>query len=1146
MVLERDVTADDAEAAARDGDAATGLTVRGVAVIEIGRKFDDLETFSWETQLFRDYLKRPRDMFDMTVVALDFFETPLKVANVWTSGRDGDDTLKWASKSGRGGTSLCSAPVIVWSDIVNNLLRSGQTVGDFAQAHGQHGLEAIRIPSIKIPDFIATLVHNGSWTHLIGMRRWQAFEPLLPASWKLSRHERLPESLHESPHDRDDLDISQARFKQAAQRIREWAPMILESPNGEDHRIPIYQEIQFLEGCAEVFSPDPEPPPDHGFMFAAAVMLEVIRMSLHVRGHNFLFVAQRAMNIAFKPALALGLQAILRAGKRLIPSKPSLHRARLSLDVALMVAHRRWVATAPRVFRFGWADSSPQHQRDWLLCSHDWIYEHDLEAAAAAVDALVAERREEERKQAEAGGSDDREEEDDDDVYEGDEHQQHRDRWQKLNQVLWDSLHRHDHPPAALGQCATSIAHKVAALCHMWGLEVPSDFFTGFLHSFRAFATDMGTELGISEFQLESAQALMPYWMRPVALVSDVDVDDQRLPSDTVTPAASSALLPNSLTIPGMLHICWNMCAEVNYALAHWKTFWEQLKVMEKLVSFRYRRELLLATCFLGTQWADERSSFERFSHRLYEPRWGEVLEFCRSFFLLFEVLRLVWDENKFRRGMRASGEEKEREDEGKFNPKDATKIMNDKLFGAYLELVIALGEIPEQIAKWAEGCACHEHLFIGTQTSKRTRRLQKVFQHDLGDCPMKGKRLQELIAGEAKNIFNRVCRSLLKRLTKALRVRLSASQWLTLSVDFESGKTLMWAGLEVKLSYASKLPVILAGLVHSDEAVARRLATDAVQQFSAQDPRNEHLNHALTLKFLQPSTSLRKDIDEFVNGKPRSELPELFKECTPWKFTNIVERYIEAGHAAVKLRGRVTHGGSSIALARRLPRLERDISKRPAWLTEVMDAFRLTRSVVDIPSLLGIGLHPKLPTGLGAKWLGRRRDLFCKELNVVLYRADVEGVHQDVSQPKKHHELKRARQVMQELQFVKRRQPPIRLESVMLEAIFDHVKAVAGGGGRFQSLSLPSEVAAETMRQLDNVLQPGGSQPRSSNITLESDVQLVSGGGHDEAAQPRVPFCQNNKKCDATKKTDTATRKRRPPRRENDGHRDAKKTATT
>jgi hypothetical protein len=366
------------------------------------------------------------------------------------------------------------------------------------------------------------------------------------------------------------------------------------------------------------------------------------------------------------------------------------------------------------------------------------------------------------------------------------------------------------------------------------------------------------------------------------------------------------------------------------------------------------------------------------------------------------------------------------------------------------------------------------------------------------------------------------------------------------LSVYFESGKTLMWAGLEVKLSYASKLPVILAGLVHSDEAVARRLATDAVQQFSAQDPRNEHFNHVLTLKFLQPSTSLRKDIDELVNGKPRSELPELFKECTPWKFTNIVERYIEAGHAAVKLRGRVTHGGSSIALARRLPRLERDISKRPAWLTEVMDAFRLTRSVVDIPSLLGIGLHPKLPTGLGAKGLGRRRDLFCKELNVVLYRADLEGVHQDVSQPKKHHELKRARQVMQELQFVKRRQPPIRLESVMLEAIFDHVKVVAGGGGRFQCLSLPSAVAAETMRQLNDVLQPGGSQPRSLNITLESDVQLVSGGGHDEAAQPRVPFCQNNTKCDATKKTDTATRKRRPPRRENDGHRDAKKTATT
>ena len=45
-------------------------------------------------------------------------------------------------------------------------------------------------------------------------------------------------------------------------------------------------------------------------------------------------------------------------------------------------------------------------------------------------------------------------------------------RSERLHDIVFSCIHRHDNPPAASGHCATSIAHKAAALCHMWALEV--------------------------------------------------------------------------------------------------------------------------------------------------------------------------------------------------------------------------------------------------------------------------------------------------------------------------------------------------------------------------------------------------------------------------------------------------------------------------------------------------------------------------------------------------------------------------------------------------------------------------------------------------------------------------------------------------
>ena len=287
-------------------------------------------------------------------------------------------------------------------------------------------------------------------------------------------------------------------------------------------------------------------------------------------------------------------------------------------------------------------------------------------------------------------------------------------------------------------------------------------------------------------------------------------------------------------------------------------------------------------------------------------------------------------------------------------------------MFGAYLHLVIWLGDIQQEAAKWTEGCACHGDLLIGTRKDRRANIMRKRFKHDIGDCKIKGKQLPEIVAGETKTIFDRAERSVLKLLAVQQRTRLTAKQWLTLSKDFESGIALLWAGLEVKLNYASKLPVLLAGMVHSDEDVARKVAAKVVEQFHGQDPQHESLNHHLTLRFM--NGDMRRAVLEFVGGRPRCELPELFGQLLPWKCGSVVERYIGAAHSIVQYRASTQSMGPWVSLARRLPRLEIDLLQRPQLLSDVVDAFIKTRRVLNISSLLGIALHPKLPSGMGTR----------------------------------------------------------------------------------------------------------------------------------------------------------------------------------
>ena len=145
--------------------------------------------------------------------------------------------------------------------------------------------------------------------------------------------------------------------------------------------------------------------------------------------------------------------------------------------------------------RCGWADSTLQLTRDWLLSAHDSILEADLVRTAEAADGLIAARLRREEWQRGGGGD------------AGSDGEIVADsQCAEYHDTLLFALHRHDHLPAAVGRGATKLADKVATLSHSWSFETDDrQDLDDLLSSFHSFTTDMGTEIGGGEQLPQSA-----------------------------------------------------------------------------------------------------------------------------------------------------------------------------------------------------------------------------------------------------------------------------------------------------------------------------------------------------------------------------------------------------------------------------------------------------------------------------------------------------------------------------------------------------------------------------------------------------------------------------------------------------------------
>jgi hypothetical protein len=457
-----------------------------------------------------------------------------------------------------------------------------------------------------------------------------------------------------------------------------------------------------------------------------------------------------------------------------------------------------------------------------------------------------------------------------------------------------------------------------------------------------------------------------------------------------------ASLFRYAIPVPGLLHILSNALQDVTSSLKCWPEYKVQLNNFSALLCNRSRLDLLVATCVDTVSHPlqrEARSVFGRHLPTLRKQRWGSVIAFVGGMLRLWHLLCVFWDQTAF------SGHDGGLETDSVFDVALLTSSLGSPFFRAYSEMLQSLQDVVVEASVWAEGCPCH---VVPHQTGKDRRSLKhadEVRQTELGSgpCPLAGRRAPELAAGRLQDIIAGLASRHICGITARFGAQLDSKQCISLAADFETGRRRLEATLVVKLDHWRQLPWMMAGLAHDDVATARRLAGQCIAAFDSVPAHLSHQHHELSKMLLTAGTSFRSELEMFAGGHvpglddagSRGFSADLLEEVARLRFIPVVEREIEAKHAAVKhtLAALTRHGPARVSMGLRSMQLWEELSKSTIHAKE--EFFRLldqTRLPSTAAAGLGLHSHPLLTTHL--KQVSRSQQL--KVLEHATYRCDI------------------------------------------------------------------------------------------------------------------------------------------------------------
>ena len=376
--------------------------------------------------------------------------------------------------------------------------------------------------------------------------------------------------------------------------------------------------------------------------------------------------------------------------------------------------------------------------------------------------------------------------------------------------------------------------------------------------------------------------------------------------------------------------------------------------------------------------------------------------------------MALAWNEQRYINNVDFEGhgrieqhaaQEKERENLGlhSFDPKKITKSLKDGFFHLYIQMLLLLDSIPDDLAQEMELCVCHSAFHPFLSPHLRQQMMRRHYGEGFTVCPCAGWNVPELTVGKLDETFAKMARNsehkLLEYQLPSNAMPVTAEGWEIVMEDFNCGKEAQHALLVLKTQPSRVLPGMLSGIAAVDHDRARACGRKIMAAIE-DDPRSD-AHHPRTVKLVWESQLFMTGLAEFVAGIPLPTLSREFRhERAKLRIASSVETEIEAKHARTTCeRKKAFVGPVRISLANRLPMLERWLSMGHYSGEALYRHFQVARNLSDGAKQLGLHFHPVL---FGSSAQDRHPAKMRARLCNVLYHADLETMFLDTSRENK------------------------------------------------------------------------------------------------------------------------------------------------
>ena len=503
--------------------------------------------------------------------------------------------------------------------------------------------------------------------------------------------------------------------------------------------------------------------------------------------------------------------------------------------------------------------------------------------------------------------------------------------------LLKQHLRFHHMPIAVLAPGRTTLADKYHALLHQFVLEagVSHRSLKDFCDSIIVGTYDLGVEFSLSRVR-SMPVAEMFSWVLPEQGPEPglEQADDFAVPDhEEITVGLS-----HTLAAPGLLHIIHNAASDV-LASSPLDSCIDGLTAVSKMLSDPGSCGRLMATCFSSPVGMQLREGIEKYSHKVYRPRWGTVAYALDDLLPLRRTLMWLWSKDRF---LHAGGNLDDRRVTVSKELDLIDKCISSDEWWAKVMTLSALYDVVRDAFAWGEGCPCHS--FFDPKLLDEETRMRWA------SCPMRGLRLPEVAAGDFFVMVRKLADQSSARLLVRLPKQLSAAARGSMLSSFERGRSFLIYTFGLKVSCYLSPPLLLLASSHHSRPVAQ----DAVRQCLRCSP-----THPLLLELQQDP--LKEQAILFCEGMELELLPELDMLVSKFHFAHSSERRVEGAHAFVQRRS---------CLARRRTEAWDSLSLRMKEIVDMMDSdseffsslsvnISFARSPKLLVAHLGMQYHP-------------------------------------------------------------------------------------------------------------------------------------------------------------------------------------------